>query len=151
MAAAALLLASASAQAGSEAEIGSLVCNTIPGSSTNLLIHSHVGLDCTFKAGSKTEHYKGETGVSLGLDIDWKRQSTMRFTVMTTSDKMLSGGELAGNYSGVKASATVGAGVGSQKYVGGGDGNFSLVPVSLDTSTGAGVAGGLGYLHLEPK
>jgi len=42
-----------------------------------------------------------------------------------------------------------GVGVGAQVLVGGGSKNISLQPLAVETATGLGVAGGLGYLYLE--
>ncbi|MGH8590163.1 MAG: DUF992 domain-containing protein [Gammaproteobacteria bacterium] len=53
-------------------------------------------------------------------------------------------------YTGAKASATAGVGVGANVLIGGGQKSFTLQPLSLTGSTGVGVAGGVGYLYLEP-
>ena len=148
-----LSLASLPVHAGGAAELGILTCKTIPGSGHNLLIHSSVGLDCTFDTLSGKERYHGETGVSLGIDVDFKRQETMRFTVLSASLKDYKVGShmLAGKYTGGEASATAGVGAGTSKLIGGSDKSMTLVPSSIDTSTGAGFSGGVSYLFLDGK
>jgi len=82
-----LSLATIPTHAGSDVDIGTPTCKTIPATSRNLLIHSCVGLDCTFDTGSGKEGYRAETGVSRGLDVNRKRQETTRFTVVTAAMK----------------------------------------------------------------
>jgi len=129
--------------------MGLLTCKTVPGSALSLVIHSTEDVKCVFKDNiGETEHYKGETGVGLGFDVSFDRETTMVYTVMAANIK--SGNhQLAGKYFGGGGSATVGAGVGAQALIGGGRKNISLQPVALSGSTGAGVSGGLTYLYLE--
>jgi len=141
------MLASAGTTEGTR--IGLLTCKTVPGSALSLVIHSTEDVKCTFKDNiGETEHYKGETGVGLGFDVSFKRETTMVYTVMAANIKA-GNHQLAGKYFGGGGSATVGAGVGAQALIGGGRKNISLQPVALSGSTGAGVSGGLTYLYLE--
>ncbi len=129
--------------------VGLLTCKTVPGSALSLIIHSTEDVKCTFKDNiGETEHYKGETGVGLGFDVSFDRETTMVYTVMAANIKA-GNHQLAGKYFGGGGSATVGAGVGAQALIGGGHKNISLQPVALSGSTGAGVSGGLTYLYLE--
>ena len=80
-----LSLATIPALAGSDVEIGTRTCWTIPATSRNRLIHSCVALDCTFDTGSGKEGYRAETRVSLGPDVNRKRPETTRFTVVTAA------------------------------------------------------------------
>jgi len=150
------LLSGQQALAGGEvssagAKVGVLTCKTVPDSGLNLILHSTVDVKCTFKstAGGSVEKYKGETGVGLGIDLSYKRQETIGYTVMSADFKAGSY-QLAGKYGGVGASATVGAGVGAQVLIGGNARSISLQPLVLSASTGAGGSGGLTYLFLEP-
>ncbi|VFN03693.1 MAG: Protein of unknown function (DUF992) [Candidatus Kentron sp. G] len=116
----------------------------------NIIIHSNVPVTCLFKATNGEEHYKGEAGIGLGVDLEWDSSKTVHFTVLTAqSDTTIGAYSLAGKYAGASASATVGIGVGAQILIGGGDDNFTLEPIAVSGSTGFGLAGGLGYLHLE--
>ncbi len=129
--------------------VGLLTCKTVPGSSLSLVIHSTEDVKCVFKDNiGETEHYKGETGVGLGFDVSFDRETTMVYTVMAANIKA-GNHQLAGKYFGGGGSATVGAGMGAQALIGGGRKNISLQPVALSGSSGAGVSGGLTYLYLE--
>lgn len=130
---------------------GILTCKTVPGSGTNLLIHSTTDVTCEFKstAGGSVEYYKGETGVGLGIDVDIKREETIGYTVFSADFKEGTY-QLAGKYGGAGASATVGVGVGAQVLVGGNKRSISLQPIALSGSTGGGVTAGFTYLYLEP-
>ncbi len=132
-------------------EIGVLTCNSVDGTRRNLLIHSTVQVTCVFKTPAGQESYTGETGIGLGVDLNWNRSETTHFVVLGgTSDTRLGAHSLAGAYVGGKASATFGVGAGVGALIGGGAKNISLQPLALEGSTGFGVAGGLGYLILKP-
>ncbi len=132
-------------------EIGVLTCNSVDGTRRNLLIHSTVDVRCVFKTPAGQESYTGETGIGLGVDLNWNRSETTHFVVLGgTSDTRLGAHSLAGAYVGGKASATFGVGAGVGALIGGGSKNISLQPLALEGSTGLGVAGGLGYLILKP-
>ncbi|MCZ6744824.1 MAG: DUF992 domain-containing protein [Alphaproteobacteria bacterium] len=132
-------------------EIGVLTCNSVEGTRRNLLIHSTVDVRCVFKTAEGEESYTGETGIGLGIDLNWKRTETTHFVVLGgTSDARPGAHSLAGTYVGGKASATFGVGAGAGALVGGGAKNISLQPLAIEGSSGLGVAGGLGYLILKP-
>lgn len=133
------------------AKIGTLTCKTVPDSGINLLIHSTTDVKCTFtsSASDKTELYKGETGIGLGVDINIHRDETLSYLVFSADSKQRAN-QLAGKYVGGGASATVGVGVGVQALVGGNNNSISLQPIVVSSSTGGGVAGGITYLYLEP-
>ena len=57
---------------------------------------------------------------------------------------------LKGKYIGGKASASAGVGIGAAALVGGSNDNFGLNPLALEANQGVGVAGGLGFLYIEP-
>jgi hypothetical protein len=57
-------------------------------------------------------------------------------------------GALTGGYVGATASATVGVGVGANVLVGGGSGQVTLQPVSVEGSKGLNVAAGLAEVAL---
>jgi len=153
MAAAALLLMPQAqpALAASGVQIGVLTCESVPGTRFNLLIHSTIDVKCVFRAaGGGEERYKGETGIGLGIDLNWNRDETIHFTVLSAQgDTQIGAHSLAGRYGGAKASATVGVGAGAAVLIGGGSNNFTLQPLALEGSTGLGVAAGLGYLYIE--
>ncbi len=130
--------------------IGALTCKTVPDSGVSLIIHSTENVTCEFKSTSGgVEHYKGETGVGLGFDISYDRNTTMVYAVMS-ADYKAGDHQLAGKYFGAGGSATAGVGVGAQALIGGGKKNISLQPVAVSSSEGAGLSAGITYLYLEP-
>ncbi len=139
----------ATVYAQSGVNIGILTCKKVPGG-INLIIHSVTNIECEFSNGNGKERYKGETGVALGIDLEWNASKNIAYTVISaTKDVRMGSHSLAGKYAGAKASASVGVGVGAQVLVGGGNNNFSLQPLALEVSTGLGAAAGIGYLYLE--
>ena len=139
------------AQADQWLEVGVLTCDTVKGSGYNLIIRSTVDVDCVFTGTEGFEEdYRGETGIGLGIDLNLDREATIAFTVLSAGEVDPGNYALAGKYTGGKASATVGVGLGAAVLVGGGDKSFSLQPLALEGSTGLGVSGGIGYLYIEP-
>ena len=135
----------------SGAKIGTLTCDTVPGTRSSLLIRSSVEVTCGYKEGIIEEKYKGETGTALGVDANIKQEERLVWAVFAPASDISAGNYgLAGKYTGAKASATAGVGVGANVLIGGGKKSFTLQPLSLTGSKGLGVAGGLGYLYLEP-
>lgn len=131
-------------------KIGVLDCRTVPNTTVSLLIHSTVGIACEYRASdnSGVEHYIGETGIGLGIDVSFDRRERLVYTVLAAEFK--SGrNKLAGKYFGASASATVGAGMGAQVLIGGNNNSISLEP-AIEGSTGLGAAAGISYLFLQP-
>ena len=134
-------------------KLGVLRCEQVPGSGINLLIHSTVNVRCQFTSvtGGTPARYQGETGIGLGIDLNWNKTESIAFTVFGASANVAPGSyPLAGKYIGGRASASVGVGTGVQALVGGSGNQFSLQPLAIESARGVGVAAGLGYLYLEP-
>jgi len=146
-----VILASPMTVAESGAKFGTLTCKPIQGTKVFLLIHSSVDVKCEYKDGKVTENYKGETGIGLGIDLNWKTSETVVWQVLAPSSDVSPGNyALSGKYFGAKAEVTAGVGLQANALIGGGDKSFTLQPLSLGAQTGFGAAGGLGYLYLEP-
>ncbi|NWF39865.1 DUF992 domain-containing protein [Mariprofundus sp. NF] len=148
----ALFSLSFQAQAGetkSGAKIGVLTCITQPNTGISLIIHSTTDVKCSFSAtgGGGVENYVGETGVGLGIDMRFDRETHLVYTVLAV--EKVGSYKLAGKYVGGGASVTVGAGVGAQVLIGGNDKSISLQPV-IEGSTGLGISAGITYLFLQP-
>lgn len=143
-----LLLPLTQAEAGTE--LGVMTCKKIPGSETNLLIHSSAGFNCVYKtAGGFEEKYKGEAGIALGLDLSWTKENTIAYTVIGAAESPeLPPGAFVGTYTGGTASAAFGLGAGAKVLVGGGKSNVVLSPLALEASKGFGASAGIGYLTL---
>jgi hypothetical protein len=147
-----LLLSGSPAVMGEEAgvELGVLTCEVVPGSRVNLLIRSTADVTCTFDNQGTVEKYRGETGIALGLDLSFKENEKMGFAVIAASSDVRPGAyALEGKYVGGQAAAAAGVGLGAKVLVGAGNKNISLQPLALETSTGLGVSGGLGFLYIE--
>ena len=148
----ALVLSAAPVVAGSShggIKLGVLSCKKV-GGGYNLLIHSVTNVRCEFSSSGGKETYNGETGVALGLNLEWNPDETILYAVFAgTSDIRMGAHALAGNYFGAKVSASVGVGTGVQVLVGGGDKNITLQPFALEGSTGIGASGGVSYLYLR--
>lgn len=136
---------SAYAEEGGTA-VGTLNCNVAGG--WGYILGSSKELNCTFSpsGGGEVERYKGSI-TKIGADIGYTKGGILVWAVLApTTD--LEPGALAGEYGGVSAEATVGAGVGANVLIGGGN-SVSLQPISVSGQEGLNVAGGIGGVTLE--
>lgn len=132
-------------------EVGVLTCSVVPGTRLNLLIRSTADVKCVYAKGGETEEYVGETGIALGLDLSFKQDEKMAFTVIAASEDIRPGAKaLGGKYVGGEVSAAAGLGLGAKALLGGGAKNIGLQPLALESSTGIGASGGLSFLYIEP-
>ena len=69
---------------------------------------------------------------------------------MNAPTARLGRGDLAGNYGGVGANASVGIGGGGNFLVGGPANAYALQPISVQGQTGLNVAAGVADIELEP-
>ena len=147
-----LAASAVSARAGQEAghEVGVLTCKTVPESRVNLVVHSSADIECEFKESDGTvEHYTGQTGIGIGVDLHVAHQETVIFTVLAKHFEPGSH-RLAGRYGGPKAGVATGVGGGAALLIGGHDDSIGLKP-AVSHSKGFGLAAGVGYLTLEAK
>jgi hypothetical protein len=78
-------------------KVGVLTCKNIPGTRSTLLIRSTVEIACKFQTPDGTEHYRGETGIALGIDLNVTKTERMAFTVlMGTTDTAVGAYSLEG-------------------------------------------------------
>jgi len=128
--------------------VGTLDCKTIPHSGLNLLIHSTKGVRCTFtpSGNGPIEHYKGETGIAFGVDVNLNHSDSTSYSVLA---KHFKAGmhQLAGKYEGAAAGGSFGLSIGDSAPISKTDHSISLQPVNVKTG-GIGVAAGFSYLHL---
>lgn len=131
--------------------VGTLTCEQV-GKRLNLIIHSSVDVKCVFKSSTgQIERYRGETGIGLGIDLNWKRVDKIAFAVISAGKDIRPGAyALAGKYFGGKVNVTIFRGLGTAALIGAGKKGIAFQPIAIETSTGLGVSGGLGYLYLEP-
>jgi Protein of unknown function (DUF992) len=140
------------AEEGAKGEVGVVKCDYIPGSKVNLLIHSSASFNCSFEHDGQVDYYNGEAGIGLGLDLQWTEQSSMTYTVMASTDRNIEWATaLNGTYTGGKASAAFGVGLGAAVLIGGSSDSFALVPLAVEGGTGFGATAGVGYLSLKNR
>ena len=132
-------------------EVGLLTCSVVPGSRVNLVVRSTADVICQYTKGGAAENYVGETGIALGVDLSFRQDEKMAFTVLSASADIAPGSNaLAGKYVGGEISAAAGLGLGAKALFGGGAKNVGLQPVALASSKGLGASGGLSFLYIEP-
>ena len=139
-------LASMPARAESGVAVGFLTCEVSSG--FGFIFGSSRDLECTYSdaSGKKVSGYKGAI-TTFGVDIGYIQGGIIAWGVIApTSD--VAPGALEGQYAGVSASATVGAGVGANVLVGGLNKSISLQPVSVSGSTGLNAAAGITAISL---
>jgi Protein of unknown function (DUF992) len=126
-------------------EIGALTCEVSGG--LGLIITSSKEMNCFFTSASGREPYYG-TIRKFGLDIGVTDQGILAWEVFAPSQGPKPGA-LAGDYAGVDASATIGAGVGGNALVGGSGRSITLQPLSVQAQTGLALAAGVAELTLR--
>ena len=135
------------ALAQEKVKVGALRCDVAAG--LGLIIASTKQMECRFtSAHGRTEHYFG-TIQKFGLDIGATNQGTLAWDVFAPTEGPKRHA-LAGDYVGVGASATVGAGLGANALVGGSERSFTLQPLSIQTQTGLDLAAGVSSMTLRP-
>jgi hypothetical protein len=132
---------------GAKLVAGTLTCKGGP--SVGLVVGSQQKLDCSFNPAGKgrVREFKA-TITKVGLDIGFKSESIIVWTVLGSSDKVPSK-SLVGNYAGVSAEASVALGAGANALVGGSDQSIVLQPLSVQGQTGLNLAVGVTGLTLS--
>lgn len=132
-------------------KLGVLSCTSDPSTQKNLGVHSSVQVACEFKReDGSVDKYVGESGIGLGLDLNWKREDELKYAVMAAvQDKTPGTGDLAGKFLGGKGNVSLGVGGGVGVLVGGSDKNITLQPLAVEKSKGWSLAGGVSYLTLK--
>ena len=134
------------ALAQNRVEVGVLDCR---GATTSFLVGSVTELGCMFRPPNfPPEPYRAVIR-RVGVDIGIGQQVALQWAVFAPS-RQIGRGELAGNYVGAAASATVGVGVGANALVGGSNNTIALQPLSVQGQTGLSVAAGIAGLELRP-
>lgn len=150
-ASAALLLVAAASGAQAQtpsksgANVGSLTCTVAGG--MGFIFGSSKELSCLFtRTDGVAEKYTGSVK-KFGVDLGFTKEAQMVWLVFAPGN--IAPGALTGGYVGATASATVGVGVGANVLIGGGSGQVTLQPVSVEGSKGLNVAAGLAEVALQ--
>ena len=136
---------SSTATAGN-VNLGALVCDK-SGYGVSFLLYSFEDVECTYHGVGGPQNYTGKSGILIGVDLEGRYKNSMVYMVM--GGAWYGADQLAGYYTGVKVSASVGVGPTVQAGLGGAGSGISLVPLSFGGSIGLGVAGGVSYLTLS--
>ena len=144
---AALLTPLASADALPPVRAGILQCQG--GQNVGFVVGSVTNLECVFKSeGRRPEPYIA-TVRRYGLDLGITAQTQLAWAVSAPNNRV-DRGDLAGQYGGVGANASVGIGGGGNFLVGGPRNAYALQPISVQGQTGLNVAAGIAGIELEP-
>ncbi|MDP1961954.1 MAG: DUF992 domain-containing protein [Reyranella sp.] len=128
----------------SGANVGSLSCSVAGG--VGFIFGSSKDMNCLFtRTDGVAERYTG-TIKKYGVDIGFTKEAQIIWLVFAPGS--IAPGSLGGSYAGATASATVGVGVGANVLLGGGSGQVTLQPVSVEGNKGLNVAAGIGAVDL---
>jgi hypothetical protein len=136
---------SSTATAGN-VNLGALVCDK-SGYGVSFILYSFEDVECTYHGIGGPQNYTGKSGILIGVDLEGRYQNRLVYMVM--GGAWYGADQLAGYYTGVKVSASVGVGPTVQAGLGGAGSGISLVPLSFGGSIGLGAAGGISYLTLS--
>jgi hypothetical protein len=143
----ALVAPVASANALPPVRAGILQCQG--GQNVGFVVGSVTSLECVFQSeGRRPEPYIA-TVRRYGLDIGFTEQTQFSWAVNAPTGRV-ERGDLAGNYGGVGANASVGVGGGGNFLVGGAQNSYALQPLSVQGQTGLNVAAGVADIELQP-
>ena len=146
---ASLVASFASAHALPQPQVRAGILQCQGGQNVGFVVGSVTSLQCVFQSeGRRPEPYIA-TVRRFGLDLGITDQTRLTWAVNAPTSR-IGYGELAGNYGGVGANASVGIGGGGNFLLGGPQNSFALQPISLQGQTGLNVAAGVAGLELEP-
>src|SRR6202022_4318942 len=136
----ALVAPIASANALPPVRAGILQCHG--GQNVGFVVGSVPSLECVFQSeGRRPEPYIA-TVRRYGVDLGFTDQTRFAWAVNAPSGRVARG-DLAGNYGGVGANASVGVGFGGNFLVGGPQNAYALQPISVQGQTGLNVTAGI--------
>jgi hypothetical protein len=143
----ALTASMASASALPPVRAGILQCQG--GQNVGFVVGSVTSLECVFQSeGRRPEPYIA-TVRRYGVDLGFTDQTRFSWAVNAPAGRV-GRGNLAGNYGGVGANASVGVGFGGNFLVGGAQNSYALQPISVQGQTGLNVAAGVADIELQP-
>ena len=147
LAAAALIVPLAAANALPPVRAGILQCQG--GQNVGFVVGSVTSLECVFQSeGRRPEPYIA-TVRRYGVDLGITGQTSLAWAVNAPTGQV-GRGDLAGNYGGVGANASIGVGFGGNFLVGGPANSYALQPISVQGQTGLNVAAGVADIELQP-
>jgi len=129
-------------------ELGYLECQ-LSQDEGNVIV-SELTYSCAFDPNdeSRPEEFYKATSDKLGIDLSKTHRETLRWAVLAAGEPE-EPGALAGDYGGVSADVSAGAGVGAKALVGGFEDTITLQPVSVTTQEGYGLSLAIESMHLD--
>ncbi len=125
---------------------GTLICDISAG--LGLIVGSSRTMTCRFSPSrGRPEVYEG-TIRRFGLDLGITAGTQLVWVVLSTGSNRRAG-DLAGEYVGAAADASLGVGGGGSLLVGGSNRTISLQPLSIQAQAGVNVAAGVSQLVLN--
>jgi Protein of unknown function (DUF992) len=144
---AALATSAAGANTLPQVRAGILQCQG--GQNVGFVVGSVTSLECVFQSeGRRPEPYIA-TVHRYGVDLGFTQQTRFSWAVNAPT-RRVGHGDLAGNYGGVGANASVGVGFGGNFLVGGPANSYALQPISVQGQTGLNVTAGIADIELQP-
>jgi hypothetical protein len=130
-----------------ELKVGRLQCEVSAG--LGMIVTSAKEMECRFlPARGRPERYHGVIR-KFGLDLGGTDRGVLVWDVFAPVAGRLRHA-LAGDYTGLGASATFGVGLGANGLLGGSNRQISLQPISVQTQTGLNIAAGVAQMELRP-
>lgn len=137
------------ASAADYISLGRLVCGSDGGQ--GLIVKSEKNLMCTYTpaGGGPVAVYAGKIE-KFGIDIGETGKSVMIWQVLAKTGTDFPEFALAGEYYGVGADASLGAGAGAKVIAGGTNKSFMLQPLNVQAQEGLNLAIGVEKMTLAP-
>lgn len=127
-------------------EVGTLTCDVEGGA--GFILGSSKDMNCSFVGiDNFRENYFGNVK-KFGIDIGETERTTITWIVFAPTTE-LEAGALEGNYAGLSAEASIGAGLGANAMIGGFDKSIALQPFSGQVQQGLNIAAGIGTMTLR--
>ena len=128
--------------------LGTLDCVIAGGSGSGFGSVKDLKCEFTPLSGGPVEPYFGVVE-RFGVDIGTTTTSVVKWLVLAPALKGYQPGGLEGDYAGVSAEVTAGAGLGANALIGRGEGGFILQPLSIQGQEGLNLAAGVAVFQLR--
>ena len=145
---AAFLLSTSGVPASAQSGVRAGVIECQGGPTVGLVVGSVTELSCVFRPEVGAAQAYRAVIRKVGVDLGVTAETVLAWAVVAPT-KEIGLGDLSGNYGGVQASATVGAGAGANVLYGGSNNSIALQPLSVQGQAGLSVAGGIAGLELR--
>jgi len=146
IAAAFLSFAAAPVHAQSRVQVGVLECRGGP--TVGLVVGSVTDFNCLFNGNGVPQQAYRAVVRRLGVDLGFTQATTLVWSVFAPTAQ-IGLGDLAGNYAGAQANASVGGGLGANALIGGSNNSIALQPLSVQGQAGLNVSAGVASLELR--